>query len=502
MDLDTPKTPFAMLRNAYWYLIPILYSFLVILLYPFRFVFEFDPDEGNILIVANHITEGFSLYSEVWTDHPPLIPHFLSALFQIFGMNVTIARIFILLLSCMLIWALVVYLRSFWGTSHAILGVLLVILLPHYTRLSVSVMIGLPSIVFAVVSFVSLAFWHRKRAAVLLVFSALFLGISVMIKLQTGFLSAIFIIGLLISEFRQRGGGVSWITLLKPGFVWVLVFFSFVMIVGILLIGKEGIHQLVGFHLTARSTQVLQTWSGDVRISQSLEESWPIFALSLIGSFYAIRTRSFTATYLIAWILVGYILLTQLQPIWYHHQLLLTIPACILAAIAVGEGFQTLMHLRALRAIPLRKSIPVVISICSLAAYLYLRMLPAINEYRYNLPNFRPPTTPPIPRQEMLAIISDYADETTLMITDRPMFAFRTGIAVPPELAVFSGKRFLTGSLTEKDIIRVIRSTNPEQVALTRFSMPDVSAYLADNYQLTFIYRNNQLYIRNDLLTK
>jgi hypothetical protein len=402
----------------------------------------------------------------------------------------------------MLIWAIVVYLRSYWGSSHAIMGALLVILLPYYTRLSVSVMIGLPSIVFAMISFVSLSFWHRKRSTILLIISALFLGTSVLIKLQTGFLAIIFIIGLLISEFSSRSEEASWMTWLRPALSWTLVFVSFVIIVGVFFIGYEGIPQLVGFQLDARSNNTVQIWSGGVGISQLLMGSWPIFTLSLIGSFYAIRARSFTATYLVAWILVGYILLTQLKPIWYHHQLLLTIPASMLAAIAVGEGFRTLRHLRGLRAMPLRNSFPVAISIFALAAYLYLRMLPAISEYRYDLPNFRPPTTPATPRQEMLAIISDYADETTLMVTDRPMFAFRTGIAVPPELAVFSGKRFLSGSLTEKDIIRVIRSTNPEQVALTRFSMPDVSAYLADNYQLTFIYRNNQLFIRNDLLTK
>ncbi len=484
------------------YSLPVAYFLLVILFYPFRFVLEFDPDEGLSLILASQITEGLNLYSEVWTDHPPLLPQFLAGIFHIFGRNVTIARIFILLLSCMLIWAAVAYLHSFWGSVHTTLGMLLVVLLPHYTRLSVSVMIGLPSIVFAVVSFVSLAFWHRKRARIFLIFSALFLGVSLMIKLQTGFLAPIFVIGLLISELRGRGRGVSWITLLKPGFIWMFVFFSFVTIVWILFIGEEGIHQLVGFHLTARSTLALQSWSGDVRISQLLKVSWPIIALSVIGSFYANRTRSFTANYLIAWILVGYILLAQLQPIWYHHQLLLTIPATMLAAIAGGEGFRTLMRFRALRVMPMRDSIPAVISIFALAAYLYLRTLPAISEYRYDLPNLRPPTIPPTPRQEMLAIISDFADETNVIVTDRPMFAFRTGIAIPPELAVFSGKRFLSGILSENDVIHIIQTTNPEQVALTRFYMPEVMAYLADNYQLKYTQATNQLFIRNDIVTK
>jgi hypothetical protein len=488
----------AIFRSLKWALFPVAYFVYVILFYPFRFVLEFDPDEGNILILANQITEGISLYSEAWNDHPPLIPHFLAVIFKIFGTNVTIARLFILLLSCTLIWAMVVYLRSFWGSMHALTGVLLVFLLPYYTQLSVSVMIGLPSIAFAIISFVFLAFWHQKRSTPLLIMSALTLGISVMIKLQTSYLAIVFCVGLLISEFRQRGDDESLIHWVKPAFTWTLGFLCVVLFVGVFYIGREGIPLLVGTHLTARSTNALLSWSGD--IFQVVMASWPIFTLSLIGSFYAIRTRSFTAIYLIAWIFLGYLLLTQLKPIWYHHQLLLTIPACMLAAIAVGESFRALRHFLAIRAMTHSSSLPVVISLSTLAAYLYLRILPALSEFHVDFPNVVPPRTHATPREEMLAIISDYADETVVLVTDRPMFAFRTGIAVPPELAVISGKRFLSGMLTEDDFIRITRSTNPEQVALTRFPMPRLIACLADNYHLRYSLSNNQLFIRNDLL--
>ena len=462
------------------YLLPVAYFGLVILFYPFRFVSEFDPDEGLSLIMASQITEGFSLYSEVWTDHPPLLPLSLAAIFRISGNNVAIARLSILLLSCVLIWATMVYLRSFWGSLHAWIGGVLLILLPQYSRLSVSVMIGLPSIAFAMSSFVCLAFWHRRRVNLLLILSGLFLGISVMIKFQTGFLAPIFMMGVLIDVFRNRGEARSWMVLLKPVFIWLLVFSSFVMMVWMLFIGNEGVSQLFEFHLTARSSEDLLSWSGS--IAQLVLESWPIFFLGIIGSALAIKARSFSASYLIMWILIGFVLLTQLKPLWYHHQLLLTVPACMLAAIALGEGFRALRRSQGDQARPHWSTSLAVLSGVFLAAYLYLRLPPAISEYRYDFPNIRPPTTPPTPRQEMLAIISDHADETSLMVTDRPMFAFRTGIAIPPELAVFSGKRFLTGNLTEAEVLRVIQSTNPEQVALTRFSMPEVEAYLAEDY--------------------
>lgn len=323
-----------------------------------------------------------------------------------------------------------------------------------------------------------------------------------MIKLQTGFLAAIFTCGLLISEFRQSRENQSWFAWLIPALVWVAVFISFVAIVWVLCIGKEGLPQLINVHIAASSTNTIQDDSGFRQLINLLRDSWPIFALGLIGSIYAIRTRSFTAIYLIAWILVGFVLLTQLKPIWYHHQLLLTIPAALLAAIPIGEVFQAVRSARSSETSQLRNGIVVVVIILTLAIFIFLRLPPTLNEYDSNLPNLRAPTTPATPLQEMLALIWDYADETELMVTDRPMFAFRTGIAVPPNLAVFSGKRFLTGMLTEKDIIRVIIATNPEQVALTRFFMPEVEEHLSDKYSVIYNYTTHKLFIRNDIALK
>lgn len=478
---------------------PIFFFFSVVLFYPFRFILEFDSDEGLSVIMAQMISQGFHLYSDVWSDHPPLFPHILSNLLQALSMNVTIARLFVLFLSCVLIWAVIQYLRFYWGSSHAIAGALLVIMLPYYTRLSVSVMIGLPSIVFAVLSFLCLAFWHSKRRHVFLLLSGIFLGISVMMKLQTGFLAIIFIMGLVITELHTNRVDLIRSAILKPAVLWTASFTIFVILVGASLIGSEGIPQLVNVHLAASSTNEFQSESGLRMIMCLLRDSWPIFTLGLIGSIYAIRRRCFTAIYLIAWILVGFILLTQLKPIWYHHQLLLTIPATLLAAIPIGEVIQVVRSTRSGEVLPVRSGFIVAVIIFTLAVFLFLRVPPTLNEYNSNLPNFRAPTTPATPLQEMLALIWDYADETELIVTDRPMFAFRTGIAVPPDLAVFSGKRFLTGMLTERDIIRVIIATNPEQVALTRFFMPEVEEHLSVNYSVKYDYTTHKLFIRNDI---
>lgn len=97
--------------------------------------------------------------------------------------------------------------------------------------------------------------------------------------------------------------------------------------------------------------------------------------------------------------------------------------------------------------------------------------------------------------------INQYADRTNWMVTDLPMFPFRAGIPVPPNLAVISGKRFAAGELSERDIIESVDEFKPEQVLIGRFDLPLLESYLEENY-LPILEREDELklYVRMDLL--
>jgi hypothetical protein len=77
-----------------------------------------------------------------------------------------------------------------------------------------------------------------------------------------------------------------------------------------------------------------------------------------------------------------------------------------------------------------------------------------------------------------LETMNEYADRTNWIMTDMPMYAFRVGRPVPPNLATFSQKRLATGSLTEEDILAAMREYRPEQVLIARFEIPALEAYL------------------------
>jgi hypothetical protein len=242
----------------------------------------------------------------------------------------------------------------------------------------------------------------------------------------------------------------------------------------------------------------LLTWSRELSIFNP-KKAWPLFTLCILATVYAIREKWYPVLYLAVWVSAGYFLLTQLEPHWYHHELLVTIPASILASIPVGEAIEVIRGKLATTTSSLYKSIATPLSIFTFIAFIASHLPHTIQDFRIDLPNLRAPAIEPDEKMLMLAIISDYADDTDLMITDRPMFAFRSGIAVPPELAVFSGKQFLTGELTETDVLRAIDAKKPGQVALTRFNMLEVVDYLEDGYHRVFSNAPYLLFIRNDI---
>jgi hypothetical protein len=75
-------------------------------------------------------------------------------------------------------------------------------------------------------------------------------------------------------------------------------------------------------------------------------------------------------------------------------------------------------------------------------------------------------------------VMREYAGETRWVLADRPMFPFRAGLATPPNVAVFTRKRILTGVLTLEDLLVTVDRFQPEQVVLTWKTPPAMAREL------------------------
>lgn len=466
----------------------LVFFLLMYFLYPFREVFEFDPDEGQNAMISLMINRGYSMYSEIWSDHPPLFPYLLDYWLRIFGYEIHTARILVLFFSSMLLASAYQFLRKAWGTWHAVAGLILIILLPYYTRLSVSLMIGLPAIAFAMCALSALQLWHRKGSSVWLIISGLMLVASLFIKLFTIILVPIFLLGIYLDE-RHKQNQEKWIFFPRSLATWFITTILAGVVLGLLLIGPRAMVELVNFYLQAALINSYLEAAKIYDINWFLSDSLPLLVLAAIGSVFAIIAKNWGSLYLTAWTILAYLTLLWQIPVWYHHQLLITIPAAMLAGAAIGQSIDTISQLFRKKGKPIWLVSLAIISMAVLIFSLVARLPETLLE-------FSTPDT--LLERERLFLVrsSNHAAETEWFVTDTPMYAFRIKASVPPNLAVFSDKRILSGGLNEEQILAAIATYRPEQVFIGRFNFPAVRDYLQDNYRLLYERGKRSLYLR------
>jgi hypothetical protein len=267
----------------------------------------------------------------------------------------------------------------------------------------------------------------------------------------------------------------------------------------VLLVEPQYLSQLIITHLSARQDPAYLSLAHAQSISWHLRDSWSVLLLAGVGSLFAVLERRWTALYLLAWAVLAYVLLSFHAPVWYHHQLLITVPAAMLAAIAVGEAARLLPRvIRQCVFLDLR-FVLILLALLGSAATLAARA--RLTYHTFILPAFLiPPEAPSEGRETpFLVEMTSRAARTNWVVTDLPMYAFRAGLPVPPPLAAITDKRLSSGEISEAQIIQVIEDYHPEQVLLGRFDLPAVEAYLKEDYRRIYQWGRKTLYLHGDL---
>lgn len=465
--------------------------------FPFREKLQFDTDEGLNLMRSMLVALGYPLYSEVSSDQPPLFNYLLALLFRVGGPDVYRARLLVLLFSTLLVWAGAQFLQLTSGKLAAILFLPLMLMVPRYLNLSVAVMIGVPSIALAVVSMLFAAVWHQKRNNIWLILSALLLVLSVLVKLFTGFVAPILMAGITISELLTRNKNLSW-RILRPALIWSVSFAGFGTLLGLSMVGFQNAWLIIFPPLSAPSQDVFQ--SGHFSINLHLQPALPLLLLGLLGTGILLHRRKWLMLYPLAWATLAYAMLSFYSPVFYHHQLLITVPMAMLAAAGVGEGVSWLIALRhGTDLIRLQTGLGLV----ALAGFIWVSATygRVLDKDLLNSPSLGGSELQATAgKLRILNLMNDYVDQTHWIVTDVPMFAFRVARPVPPALATFSSKRLATGSLTEEAILKAMHEYQPEQVLMARFEIPALEAYLQENYTLMLSPEFYRLFLRNDLV--
>jgi len=466
--------------------------------YPFREKLQFDTDEGLNLMRSMLVTMGHPLYLEVSSDQPPLFTQILGFLFRFTGFEVNPARLLVLLFSTLLAWSAARFLQLTSGWLAALFFLPVILITPRYLDLSMSVLIGLPSISLAVVSLFLVMLWHRDKKTIWLVLSGIVLALSVLIKLFTGYIAPILLIGITLSTYLdERERGPSWKTL-RPALIWGTCFAGVGILLGLMLVGLKNVGAIIIPHVTASSSEEFQ--SGGNPLNSFLQPAIPLLILSAFGVLISLYKRNWFTLYPLSWAILSYILFSFHSPVFYHHQLMVTVPAALCAAMGLGDGISYLFELRKLPDIVYIQNLLGVIALISFV-FTFNHYLPELDSELMNKPRFDNFTLKATAgKLKVLETMNQYADQTNWIVTDMPMYAFRVHKPVPPVLATFSLKRLETGSLTEDDILTAMQEYKPEQVMMARFEIPRLETYLKEHYTLVLSIEFFRLFIRNDLV--
>ncbi|MDY6784565.1 MAG: glycosyltransferase family 39 protein [Cyanobacteriota bacterium] len=438
---------------------------------PIRTNFIFDTDEGQELMKALLYARGFPLYDSIWSDQPPLLTIFLVHWFNFFGQSVFAGRLLILCFSALLVWCFFQTLKITVGKPSAFIGIVLLSFSGNFLRLSVSVMIGIPSLAFAMLSVYTLLLYLRQYKLGILILSGIAIAISLQFKMFTVFLIPLQILVLFYrlymgEEKNSRklyyAGGISslWIGSCLLSFLAIgLAFHSL------------NLGSIFQFHLEGDLKSVFINENSFSDVIVMYVQDLDCFLLSLLGIRVLWSKRKLDQSFPLLWLGTATLILLNHKPIWYHHSLLLSLPTIWLASYGVSTAIPSFQNFK-------RPRSNVVMGLCLFAAIAVPIKLGVIHwQNRAFVQDSQA-------KLEIVERILDYQKETHWVLTDNPMYAFAAGLRVPPEIAVLSRKRIASGEINPDRLYALLAQYQPEQVILERFPevYEPIRPYLDANY--------------------
>ena len=432
---------------------------------------QWDADEGIMLMTARMMGQGYSLYTDIWSDHPPGVPLSLLTAFRLFGESVEVGRL------TTVFYGLVGLVGVAWlahqlaqtaglGRLAGPAAVLALALTPNFFWLARSVQRDIPPLSVGLLSLALAYRYTATRSRRWLFAAGLVMGWALWLKL----IGVVLLLPLVLVAWLGIGWGGQgwreggWATLaLALGGLLVWLPFPLVYNVGAF------IQQVVGTPVAARNVWPNRAAEYAQWIVEYLTvENLALTALAGLGLAALLRRRWQVGAILLVWLGVTVVSLVNQRPLFAkHHFALLFYPLAVLAGIGVATAWTTLRQPkqaeRWMVAASLAALALVVFHAPSQAALLAESVEPA--PYRS--------------LGEAAAWLADHTAPTDFVVGDPPMIAFRAGRNQVPWLVYPSSKRVEAGLLTDDEAIRVTQEYQPAAIALWNGRLDRLEGYVA-----------------------
>ncbi len=444
-------------------------------------LFVFDNDEGINVIKATLLADGYALYTQTWSDQPPIFTQILQIAFALFGEEMAVARLTVLALATLFVWAFTSTVEMQLGSAATWVALLLLMLSDNFLRLSVSVMIGLPALSFAMVAVYLLQQYKARQRLWLLLFAALAMAVSAQTKVFTLVLAPAMALDLInFGQDLDENRAAFWAKL-RICLLWGSGTALFYLLLGFFYSAINPA-MLLGSHLNEGVQSAYADENSLGALTNLLVYDYGHLLLAILGIFTIATQRIRRGLLPLIWLVLAVGLLVNHRPIWYHHYQLVSIPLCWLGAYGVQsllqrqrttrrDGFSDTFRWRDNKLI----TTLVVAMVVGLIYIRGSRSIPHYNQRDYD--------------RTIVAQLRADAAATEWVFADRATYPFYAGLRVPPEIAVFSRKRFFGENLNNQILLDVMQNYRPEQVLLTRFkdellADAEFAAYLNDHYTM------------------
>ena len=501
-ERDQPSIPRSLFYSA---LLAAVFFLCALLLYPLEEKFQLSVDEGFNVQRSSLYNQGYLLYEEIQSDQPPLFTLLLAAVLRFSENSTVAARVLVLLFSAINLFSVAAIVSVLTRPWASLLVLPFFFILPWYMHLSIAIMIGLPAIALASLSVLFFILWLMSNRWQVLAFSAFALPLSMLIKLFTGFLAPIIAVAIIIVILRRAGASLLPWKKWTPLFLWGAVASFTLLGLSLWLYGPNNLIGNLQGHFGAGTQNSFN--SEEFGLWPHLKDSWIFFILGGFGIYTILRQRLWRATILIIWLAAAVVVLSFYEPVWAHHQLLITVPLVGIQAIGVYAAITHLYQLT--QPYDSRAWIKFILPLSTLligTGMLIAYAPPQIAKFRDqgSLHLHVQPAELLMDNQQrqVLNNMLLHAPSTDWVVTDMPYFAFVAGLNVPPELATFSTKMIESGTLDSYEVLRVIERRRPEQVLIGRIQIKQVNNYLQQHYVLVTQTEDYKHYVLPELLAK
>jgi hypothetical protein len=514
---------------------------------PLATAVKIGSDEDYELSKAVLCLNGHRLYTEVWSDQPPLYVSLLTVIWKHFSPAILGPRLLTTASTLLLLGSLFVLVLKTNGRLAAAMATGLLMASPGFLELSSSAMQEIPALapVTAALCVLLVCPAGKWRANVILG------GLLFAVALQMKLIGIVYLpIALLILVLRRlhlpgaAADGDGGIPLKSAGATTGIsmqfaplaraVAADILLCGATIALGFACLNWLTGNPL---GIQLRQAWAAHVAPAQSLEygspaehsfdwsilaKNWDTALPAVVGIVLLFRRagkRPSLAWLPLAWLGLTLAVFSTHRPWWAYYYTHNALPLCWCAAVGLaalahwirvsGFGLLSVFGLRSsdfrpqtLRAAHLHLHRPTHVLAASLMVLFCLCALPWLGARLY-LQESGIRHVPKLYNCRALKEIERFKPFTQFMFADQPIYSFHSGIPVPPRLAILSLKRFWTGEMSNARIVSELDATRPGLMLLG--NDPGERCFqelLNTHYQLVYEDAANRLYALKSIARK